>query len=122
LTLPGFLHDVCSAVHPLAVRSPIFDEFPLAEHGLEWIQPPAPLAHPLEEGAVMLERSVEETAAGLGPDGATYRRLAAPLVDRWPALMRDVLATPRFPRHPWLMARFGLLALWPAAAELRVLF
>ena len=66
LTLPGFHHDVCSAVHPLAVGSPIFREFPLAEHGLEWIQPAAPLAHPLPDGsAVLLHRSIDETAAGL---------------------------------------------------------
>ena len=67
LTLPGFLHDVCSAVHPLAVGSPFLSRLPLSDHGLDWVQPPAPLAHPLDDGtAVVMERSVEETADGLG--------------------------------------------------------
>jgi phytoene dehydrogenase-like protein len=81
VTQPGFLHDVCSAIHPLAAGSPFFSELPLAEHGLELVHPPAPLAHPLDDGtAVMLERSVEGTAAALGADGPAYRRLYDPLV------------------------------------------
>src|SRR6266487_4463284 len=81
LTLPGFVHDVCSAIHPLGVGSPFFRSVPLAEHGLEWVHPPAPLAHPLDDGtAAVLERSVEETARGLGPDADAYRRLMGPLV------------------------------------------
>src|SRR5918999_4623808 len=69
LTLPGFVHDLCSAVYPLAIGSPFFRSLPLAQHGLEWIQPPAPLAHPLDDGtAAILERSLEDTAAGLGQD------------------------------------------------------
>src|SRR5919197_1527163 len=76
LTLPGFTHDVCSAVHPLAAGSPFFRTLPLAEHGLEFVHPPAPLAHPLDDGtAVVLERSIDSTADGLGPDGAAYKRL-----------------------------------------------
>src|SRR5437763_3887807 len=76
LTLPGFLHDVCSAVHPLAVGSPFFRSLPLAEHGLDWIHPPAPLAHPLDDGtAAMLERSFVETGKSLGRDARPYRRL-----------------------------------------------
>src|SRR5579885_3583696 len=75
LTLPGFVHDLCSAIHPMAVASPCFDAFPLAEHGLEWIHPDAPLAHPLDDGtAVMLERSIDATAANLGPDGDAWRK------------------------------------------------
>src|SRR5215207_502282 len=76
LTLPGFVHDVCSAVHPLAVASPFFRSLPLAEHGLEWVYPPAALAHPLDGGAaVILERSLETTSATLGQDATAYRKL-----------------------------------------------
>ena len=113
LTLPGFVHDVCSAVHPMAIASPCFEMFPLADHGLEWIHPPAPLAHPLDDGtAVVLERSVRETAAGLGEDGPEWTRLMGPFARAWPELRCDLLAPLlRFPSHPLLMARFGLLAL-----------
>jgi phytoene dehydrogenase-like protein len=113
LTLPGFTHDVCSAVHPLALTSPFFRDLPLADFGLEWIQPPAPLAHPLDDGsAAVLERSLEATAEGLGPGGRDWRRLHAPFVRVWDELAHDVLGPPlRFPRHPFMMARFGLQAL-----------
>ena len=108
LTLPGFHHDVCSAVHPLAVASPFFRSLPLAAHGLEFIHPPAPLAHPLDNGEVaMLERSVDATAAQFGGrDGAAYAALMNPLVARADALLEEVLRPPRVPRHPLLMARF----------------
>src|SRR5262249_20403615 len=87
LTLPGFVHDVCSAVHPFAVASPFFKTLPLAEHGLELIEPPAPLAHPFDDGtAAVLERSIDQTGTSLGPDAAAYRRLMAPL-----AAQADVL-------------------------------
>jgi phytoene dehydrogenase-like protein len=121
LTLPGFTHDVCSAVHPLAISSPFFRGLPLGAHGLEWVQPPAPLAHPLDDGtAVVLERSIEATAAGLGNGGADWRRLHAPFVAGWAELADDVLAPPiRLPRHPILMARFGLQAIRPAASVAR---
>ena len=112
LTLPGFVHDVCSAIYPMAAASPVFETFPLAEHGLEWIHPGAPLAHPLDgEPPVMLERSIAETAAGLGPDGAAWRRMMEPLVTNWDGLRHDVLSIWRVPRHPLRMARFGMLAL-----------
>ena len=112
LTLPGFLHDVCSAVHPLAVGSPFLSTLPLSDHGLEWVQPPAPLAHPLDDGtAVTLERSVEATAAGLGPDAASYRGLFGPLARDWCKLTADVLGPLRVPRHPLVTARFGLAGL-----------
>src|ERR1700751_2369498 len=76
LTLPGFVHDVCSAIHPLALASPFLRTLPLEEHGVEWIQPPACLAHPFDDGtAALLVRSVDGTAATLGPDAARYRRL-----------------------------------------------
>ena len=81
LTLPGFVHDVCSAVHPLAAWSPFFRTLPLREHGLEFIHPPAPLAHPLDDGtAILLERSVKGTGETLGRDAASYRKLMRPLV------------------------------------------
>jgi phytoene dehydrogenase-like protein len=112
LTLPGFLHDVCSAVHPLAAVSPCFRELPLAEHGLDLLYPPAPLAHPLDDGtAVMLERSVEETAAGLGPDVEAYRKLMAPLVDRGDLLEPFLLGRSPISRHPLVAARFAALGL-----------
>jgi phytoene dehydrogenase-like protein len=112
LTLSGFIHDVCSAVHPLAVASPFFQSLPLAEHGLEWIHPPAPLAHPLDDGtAVMLERTVEATLETLGPDAAAYRELMDPLVAQWDQLKTELLGPLRLPRRPFALARFGLRAL-----------
>ncbi len=124
LTLPGFVHDVCSAVHPLAASSPAFAAFPLAEHGLEWIQPPLPLAHPFEDGsAAVLARPLEETCARLGADGPAYRRAVAPLVRGWSELAPMIQAPLlRLPAHPWLLARFGALAVWPAAPLARRLF
>jgi phytoene dehydrogenase-like protein len=118
LTLPGFVHDVCSAVHPLALSSPLLRSLPLADHGCEWIQPPAALAHPLDDGtAAVLERSVDATIRGLGADGDAWRRLHGPFVSHWDALADDVLASPlRRPRHPVLMARFGLQAVRSATA------
>jgi len=116
LTLPGFIHDVCSAVHPMAVSSPAFEQFPLADHGLEWIHPDAPLAHPFDDGtAAVLERSVEATAQGLGADGPAWRRLMEPLAEAWPRLRHDVLAPLHVPRYPLLFARFGSRALNSAA-------
>jgi phytoene dehydrogenase-like protein len=124
LTLPGFVHDVCSAVHPLAVSSPAFAAFPLAEHGLEWIQPPLPLAHPLDDGsAAILAQPLDETCARLGADGAAYHRAIAPLVRRWRELLPMIQAPlVRLPAHPWLLARFGAVAVWPAAPLARRLF
>src|SRR6266566_7340227 len=79
LTQPGFIHDVCSAIHPLAFASPFFKSLPLAEHGLEWIHPPAALAHPFDDGtAAIVERAIEATGATLGADADAYRRLLGP--------------------------------------------
>ena len=112
VTLPGFLHDVCSAILPLTKASPFFGELPLADHGVELVQPPAPLAHPLDDGtAVMLERSVEETAAGLGADAESYRKLMGPLVERSDRLEPFLLGHSPIPRRPFAAARFGLLGL-----------
>jgi phytoene dehydrogenase-like protein len=121
LTLPGFLHDFGSAVYPLGVSSPLFSRLPLEAHGLEWIRSPAPLAHPLDDGtAVMLERDLDNAAAHLSPDGKSWRKLMAPFVEHWqelaPELLRPVL---RIPRHPWLLARFGMNALLSAKTLVR---
>jgi phytoene dehydrogenase-like protein len=111
LTLPGYLHDICSAVHPTAAASPFFRSLDLAGIGLEWVQPDAPLAHPLDDGtAVVLERSIERTGDWLAADAAAYRRLMNPLVMRWEDLVADLLGPLRRPSHPLLFARFGLKA------------
>jgi phytoene dehydrogenase-like protein len=108
LTLPGFVHDTCSTVQSLARASPFLRSLDLAEHGLELVDPAAPLAHPLDDGtAVMLERSVDGTAAGLGPDEQAYRRLFGRLVRDADELMREILGPLRPPRHPLVLARFG---------------
>ena len=112
LTLPGFTHDICSAVHPLGVGSPFFRALPLARHGLSWIHPSAPLAHPLDDGsAVLLERSIEETAANLREAQDPYVRLFAPLVRDWPRLESLLLGISLFPHHPMAAANFGFRAM-----------
>jgi phytoene dehydrogenase-like protein len=116
LTLPGFHHDFGSAVHPMAVGSPFFQSLPLESYGLEWIHSPATLAHPLDDGtAVLLPRDLTEAAATLGPDGPAWRALMQPLVTRWPDFAADILRPAvALPKHPLLLARFGLDALLPA--------
>jgi len=107
LTLPGFVHDLCSAVHPLGAGSPFLRDLPLAEHGLVWIHPPIPLAHPLDDGpAARLERGMEATAAGLGSDAGAYCGLLGPLAGKWGELAEVVLGPPSFPAHPLALARF----------------
>jgi phytoene dehydrogenase-like protein len=123
LTLPGFIHDVCSAAHPLAIASPFFSELPLREHGLEWIHSPAAMAHPLDnEPAALLKPSLDETAAGLGEDERAYRRLFGTLSKEWPRLLPELLGPVRFPRHPLALALFGALALSPAGTLTRTAF
>lgn len=115
LTLPGFLHDVCSAIHPTCVESPFFRTVPLAGYGLEWIFPPAAVAHPLDDGtAVLLDRSVAATAERLGPDAGTYRKLIGSLVADHDKLLPGLLGPLRPPRYPIAFARFGLRAVQPA--------
>jgi phytoene dehydrogenase-like protein len=115
LTLPGFVHDVCSAIHPLGVASPFFRTLPLAAHGLTWIEPPAAVAHPLDDGtAAVLERSFDATGATLGRDAAAWRALLAPLAADWQRLLAATLGPLRWPRHPLTLARFGLAAWLPA--------
>ncbi|HXH07963.1 MAG TPA: NAD(P)/FAD-dependent oxidoreductase [Vicinamibacterales bacterium] len=116
LTRPGFVHDLCAAVFPLAVASPFLQTLPLHAHGLAWVHPAAPLAHPFDDGsAVVVWRSIEQTAAGLGPDAGRYRRLVGPLLEMWPRLARTVLSPRPLPRDPRLLARFAVLALGSAA-------
>jgi phytoene dehydrogenase-like protein len=123
LTLTDFVHDSCSTVHALALASPFFSRQPLAEHGLQLVHPEAPLAHPLDDGsAVIVERSVEQTAAGLGADATTYRALMRPLVDGADGLMRELLAPLRPPRQPLLLARFGLRGMRSAVGLARSRF
>ncbi|MBA3450186.1 MAG: NAD(P)/FAD-dependent oxidoreductase [Chloroflexia bacterium] len=108
LTLPGFIHDPFAAVFPTAVASPFFGRLGLERLGMEWIAPPALLAHPLDDGsAVMLYRSVERTAAGLGSDGDSYRGAIAPFVANAPLLIQDLLAPPGAQRHLQTFAKFG---------------
>ncbi len=113
LTLPGFVHDVCSAVHPLAVGSPFFRTLPLNDYSLEWIHPPSPLAHPLDDGtAAVLERSIQATGETLErADAARYANLMNPLVADWGLLETELLGPAHLPRHPIALARFGLRAL-----------
>ncbi len=120
LTEPGIVHDVCAAVHPLGVASPALRVLPLADHGLAWVQPEAPLAHVLDGGrAVIVERSVEETAAGLGPDGAAYRRWIGPLARRHRVIVDAVLSPRTLPRDPFALSRFAAVAIRPAASVAR---
>jgi len=123
LTLPGFVHDVCSAIHPLAVASPFFRTIPLAEHGVEWIEPPAALAHPFDDGtAILLERSPDALVATLGDDARRWRRLFAPLVGHADSLLEELLAPPHVPAHPLELARFSTRAALPASTLARLSF
>lgn len=131
LTLPGHIHDICSAVHPLAVASPFFSQLPLHKFGLEYIYPAIPVAHPLDSGtSIMIDGSVEQTAHLLGVDDEAYQNLVLPVVKDWPAIVRDVLGPLHYPKHPLAMARFGLNAITSAShlvkrfktSEVRALF
>ena len=117
VTLPGYVHDLGSAIHPLGYASPVFDSLPLKEHGLEWVHPPAPLAHPLDDGtAVLLERSVGQTGAGLGPDAERYRQVMEPISEDACRIAATFYGTPRLPRHPLALAATGVRALRSARA------
>lgn len=112
LTLPGYLNDVCSAIHPLAVGSPFFGSLPLEKYGLEYIHPPVLAAHPLDDGpAALLLNDLAATANGLGADGQAYQDLIASQVERWPRIVDNLLGPLKMPAHPIDMARFGLPAL-----------
>ena len=117
LTLPGVVHDVCSAVHPLGATSPFLRSLPLGQHGLSWAHPEIDLAHPLDDGsAVCLSRSLDHSARSLGSDGDRWRTLVEPMITRWRDLSEGVLAPVIPPRHPLAMAMFGLVGAFPATA------
>ena len=124
LTLPGFVHDVCSAVHPLAAGSPFFKTLSLERFGLEWIQPEIPLAHPLDDGsAACLHRDVDFTAEQLRGDSNAYRRLIKPFARNWEKLANEFLQPMlHWPQHPFALARFGIPALCPATLLSKILF
>lgn len=123
LTLPGFFHDVCSGCHPMGALSPFFRTLPLEAHGLRWIRPRASVAHPLDgEPAVLLQRSLEDTARELNEDAPAYTKFFAPFLRAPHALLADLLGPLRFPKHPLRLARFGLPGLLPAASALRARF
>jgi phytoene dehydrogenase-like protein len=123
LTLPGFVHDVCSGVHPMGVLSPFFRQLPLAEHGLVWRYPEASVAHPLDDGpALLLRRSLERTAEALGRDGRAWARIVGPFLDDPQALLADAMAPLRVPARPILFMRFGLRAVWSANRLARLCF
>lgn len=116
LTLPGFKHDICSAIHPMAMGSPFFADLPLHEHGLEFVHAPLAAAHPFDNGnAAILSRSIKETAKSLGKDGKAYLDLIQPLVESWPKIVDDTLGPLGIPKHPLLLAKFGLKAMQPAS-------
>lgn len=115
LTEPGFLHDVCSAVHPTAAGSPFLNTLNLEQFGLEFIQPEIPYVHPLEDGdAAVAYRSLNKTIEHLGDDGKAYHKLFNEFVEHWEYLSEDIFGTLRFPKHPLLMARFGWYGLFSA--------
>jgi phytoene dehydrogenase-like protein len=126
LTAPGFLHDVCSAIHPLGVGSTFFRSLPLEQYGLEWIYPPVQLAHPLDDGSVaLLERSLSTTADSLGRDRQAYIDLLSPLIEHWETYTDAFLGPLRLPplfRHPFQLGTFGLKALRPAQGLITQLF
>jgi len=115
LTLPHFVHDVCSAIHPLATCSPFFKTLPLEQHGLKFIQPTIAAAHPFDDGsAAALYKSIDQTAKALGEDEESYCKLMKPIIKDWPHMVTELLAPFHLPRHPFDMARFGLKALTSA--------
>lgn len=123
LTLPGFAHDVCSAIHPLSLASPFLRSLPLEKFGLEFIQPPAALAHPLEDGsAVLLEKSISATSARLGADAGAYQRLMGFVTGEWEKIIEEFLGPLRPPKHPLAMAGFGLLAIQSAKGLAQLAF
>jgi phytoene dehydrogenase-like protein len=126
ITIPGFHHDLGSSVYPIGAASPFFNTLPLGRYGHRWVEPPAPLAHPLDDGtAVMLEHDLAATCKGLGDssDGFAYRSIIKPLADDWPSLCHEILRPIlHLPRSPLLLARFGVYAMLPAATLARSAF
>jgi phytoene dehydrogenase-like protein len=123
LTLPGFLHDVCSAIHPVGALSPVFRSLQLERWGVQWLDPPLALAHPFDDGSsVFVARSLDETTANLGADGPRYAGLMRPIVEHASTFFPEILGPIRFPSHPLRMARFGLQALRSAESLTRERF
>lgn len=126
VTLPGFHHDICSAIHPLGMGSPFFKTLPLGDFGLEWLQPALPVAHPLDDGtAATLHRSIAETSATLGADGRRWRQLFEPIVTDWDLLGPLLLGPLPLPDHPAAivaLAQLGMRAIWPAKQLANLLF
>jgi phytoene dehydrogenase-like protein len=123
LTLPGYIHDICSAIHPIGAASPFFRSLRLEDYDLQWISPPAALAHPLDDGsAVLLESSVEKTAQSLGTDSEPYSRVMAPLVEDWERIIAYLLKPLGLPRHPPLFLKFGRYAFRSAYSLANSLF
>lgn len=115
LTLPGFIHDICSAIHPLGIASPFFCNLPLDKFGLEWIYPKYSLAHPLDDGtAAILDPSIDVTGETLGIDCFEYKKIMSPLVSEWDKLATDILGPLHIPNHPFVLARFGILGIQSA--------
>lgn len=120
LTLPGFVHDVCSSVHPMALSSEFFRRHNFAEFGLRWVHPEAPLAHPFDDGsAILITRGLEESSEQFGEDAARVRAWLAPFVRRWTELAGEILRPAHLPRHPLLLAKFGRDAIFPADSAAR---
>ena len=112
LTLPGFIHDICSSIHPMGAGSPFFSRLPLHKFGLEWIYPPIQMAHPFDDGsAALLYNSLNQTAETLGSDAEKYKKIIKPICDNWDDLRVDILAPLRIPEHPVLLAKFGFHAI-----------
>ena len=123
LTNPGFIHDVCSAVHPMAAVSPFFNTLPLEKYGLEFIYPPVAAAHPFIDGdPALLKTSIADTAQSLGEDADCYEKLANGLVADWPDIFPDIMAPLSFPTHPLAYARFGTRAILPASSFVKKYF
>ena len=121
LTLPGFTHDVCSAIHPMAASSPFFNTLPLEQHGLEFIYPDVFAAHPFDNGtAAVLKKSLLETAELLGADNNAYAKMMGPIVKEWSQLSKNILGPLRIPDHPFVLAKFGLKALRSARSVSKI--
>ena len=123
VTLPGFHHDICAAIHPMGVVSPLLRRLPLEKFGLRWVQAPAPLAHPFDDGsAAVLHRSLTATGETLGPDGDAWERLMRPFLKNSDAFFADILKPVRIPSHPLRMAHFGAIGLRSCASVVRSRF
>ncbi len=123
LTLPGFIHDVCSAIHPLGVGSPFFQKLHLEKFGMEWIYPPISLAHPFDDGhAAVLKNSINETAESLDVDKINYINRIQPLVENWNVIIKNILNPLSMPSHPFALGKFGFYALQPAELFIKKFF